>query len=85
MALTKTTTHDARGRGDYLVICREWTIIKDDSVEVSRSKVDRWINPDSDWSSEPTTIQAICDVHFTSAIKTEFADLSDEEKSRFRR
>ena len=85
MAFTKTTTHNTKGRGDYVVICEEWTIILDDSVEVSRSKVDRWINPDSDWSDEPASIQAICGAHFTASIKSDFAALTDDEKSRFRR
>ena len=83
MALTKETKHEARGRGDYVVICREWTIIKKDNVEVSRIKTDHWINPDSDCSSEPDHVKAICAAHFTASIKSEWAKLTDVEKIRF--
>ena len=82
MAITKETTHNAIIRGDYVVICKEKNIIKDGGVEVSSAKgVDRWINPDSDISKEPTKIKTICDIHFTSAIKTAWGKLSDSEKN----
>jgi hypothetical protein len=83
MALTKETKHEARGRGDYVVICREWTIIKKDNVEVSRTKTDNWIHPDSDYSSEPDHVKAICAAHFTASIKSEWGKLNDDEKNRF--
>ena len=84
MAYKKETQYVPVGRGDYVVICREWTIIKDDGVEISRTKKEHVINPDSDWSSEAKSVKAVCDVHFTDAIKKEFAKLSDNEKIRFR-
>lgn len=84
MAFTKETTNNVHGRGDYVIIRREWTIIKDDGVEVSRTRRDHCINPDDDWSSLSASTQAVINAHFTDAIKKEFAALSDSEKSRFR-
>ena len=84
MAYKKETQYVPVGRGDYVVICREWTIIKDDGVEVSRTRKDHCINPDGDWASLSARVQAVINAHFTAAIKKEFAALSDSEKSRFR-
>ena len=84
MAYKKETQYVPVGRGDYVVICREWTIIKDDGVEVSRTRRDHCINPDDDWSSLSASTQAVINAHFTDAIKKEFAKLSDDEKARFR-
>ena len=47
------------------------------------TKHEHRINPDSDWSSEPDHVKAICAAHFTASIKSEWAKLSDTEKSRF--
>ena len=80
MALSKETRHNARGRGNYRVECREITIIKDGTKEVSENLKIKLYFPDSDWSDEPTKIQTICDLHFTNDIKTAWAALSDIEK-----
>ena len=84
MAITKEITHDAKGRGDYRVWCKEITIIKDNGVEVSKSNVLRIYNPDSEWSSEVAKVKTICDIHFTAAIKTAWATLSNSEKDNYR-
>ena len=84
MAITKEIKHNAKGRGDYRVECKEITTIKDSGVEVSSSNVLRTYYPDSNWSSEAAKIKTICDIHFTAAIKTAWAALSDSEKDNYR-
>ena len=84
MALTKEIRHIPMGRGDYVVVCREWTVILKDGKEVSRQKKDHFINPDSDLSLEPDNVKVICNAHFTASIKSEWNKLTDDEKSKFR-
>ena len=83
MALTKEIRHDVTVRGDYLVICQEITAILDSGKDVSKSIVNKVYYPDGDWSSEPTKVQKVCDIHFTNAIKTSWAALDDSEKSEY--
>ena len=83
MAITKEIKHDLTVRGDYLVVCQEKTIIFDSGTEVSDSSINKVHYPDSDWSSEPTKVQKVCDIHFTDAIKTAWAALDDSEKAEF--
>jgi len=82
MAITKELRHNAKIRGDYLVICVEKTIIKDNGKAVSRSDVDKRYYPDSDWSSETAKIKTICNIHFTADVKTAWAALSESDQDK---
>ena len=85
MAITKETIEDKiEIVGDYKAIqVRTATVIKEDSVELSRSfhrhtlqcvesqknSDDSWTHTDTDISSESTEVQAICNAVWTTDVK----------------
>jgi len=85
MAITKETIEDKiEIVGDYKAIqVRTATVIKEDSVELSRSfhrhtlqcvesqknDDDSWTHTDTDVSSESTEVQAICNAVWTTDVK----------------
>lgn len=81
MAYTKEITHDAKIRGDYLVVCIERLKIKDGTKIVSNRLLSpKNYTPDSDWSAEDAKIKKICDTLFTDDIKIAWEAMSDSEK-----
>ena len=84
MAITKELTHNAQIRGDYVVICLETTTIKDNGKVVSSNAIGKRYYPDSDWSSEAAKIKTICNIHFPSAVKTAWGNLSESEQDVFK-
>jgi hypothetical protein len=82
MAITKEVKYDkVEVVGNYKMIqCREATIIIEDGKEISRSFHRHVLQPDSDISGEPQEVQDICNVVWTDAIKTAWAEkLAREE------
>ena len=82
MAITKEVKYDkVEVVGDYKMIqCREATIIIEDGKEISRSFHRHVLQPDSDISGEPQEVQDICNVVWTDAIKTAWAEKLALEK-----
>ena len=48
---------------------RKATVIKKDGKELTRSFFRYVLNPDSDISSEPSEVQAVCNAVWTDAVK----------------
>ena len=75
MALTEETQQDKLEIvGDFKIIqVRTATVIKRDSVEISRSFHRHVVAPDADISGESADVQALCNLVHTDAIKTAYA------------
>lgn len=75
MALTEETQQDKiEIVGDFkMVQVRNATVIKRDSVEISRSFHRHVVAPDADISGESADVQALCNLVHTDAIKTAYA------------
>tara|TARA_B110000240_G_C13232057_1_gene339362 strand:+ start:393 stop:641 length:249 start_codon:yes stop_codon:yes gene_type:complete len=66
--------------GEYKVIQVAYdTIIKEDGVEISRSRSRNSFMPDVDVSSEDTAIKDIANVVWTDAVKTAWQNKLDAE------
>ena len=91
MALTKEFEYDCEVRGEHKnVQVRKCTIIKDGSDEISRTyhrhvlhcrtkSGDTW--GDTDISGEDSTVQAVCNAVWTSAVKTAYETWYDAQSS----
>ena len=91
MALTKEFEYDCEVRGEHKnVQVRKTTIVKDDGEEISRTyhrhvlhcrtKTDgTW--GDTDISGEDSTIQAVCNAVWTSAVKTAYETAMDAQST----
>ena len=91
MALTKTTDEDKiEVVGDYKAVqIRTATIIKEDGVEISRTRHRRMLEcctldndknkVDTDISGESSEIQGICNTVWTDAVKTAHAEKLKKE------
>lgn len=89
MALTKEFEYDCEVRGVHKAVqVRKVTIIKDDGEEISRTynrhvlhcrtkTGDTW--GDTDISGEDSTVQAVCNAVWTSAVKTAYETWSDAQ------
>ena len=75
MALTEQTLQDKiEIVGDFKIIqVRTATVIKRDSVEISRSFHRHVVSPNDDISGESAEVQALCNLVHTDAIKTAYA------------
>ena len=84
MALTKTIEYDSISvTQPYSAVgVRKATVIKEDGVELSRSFERYFLTPgnldasdnlvDTDISSEPTEVQAICNTVWTQSVKDSY-------------
>jgi len=91
MALTKEFEYDCEVRGEHKnVQVRKATIVKDDGEEISRTyqrhvlhcrtKTDgTW--GDTDISGEDSTVQAVCNAVWTSAVKTAYETWADAQQT----
>ena len=91
MSLTKEFEYDCEVRGEHKnVQVRKTTIVKDDGEEISRTyhrhvlhcrtKTDgTW--GDTDISGEDSTIQAVCNAVWTSAVKTAYETAMDAQST----
>ena len=69
MALTKEITVDQITITENgIVLVRETTIIKEDGVEISKKYHRTSFEPDSDISTQPDNVQAICKIVWTPEI-----------------
>ena len=62
-----------------LVQVRQATIITDDDVEISRTHHRYVLNPNSDITSEPADVQAVCNAVHTQEIKDAYTAAIAEE------
>ena len=91
MALTKEFEYDCEVRGEHKnVQVRTATIVKDDGEEISRTyhrhilhcrtkTDDTW--GDTDISGEDSTVQAVCNAVWTSAVKTAYETAMDAQET----
>ena len=89
MALTKEFEYDCEVRGPHKnVQVRKTTIIKDDGVEISRTYHRHVLHcrtksggtwGDTDISGEDSTVQAVCNAVWTSAVKTAYETAVDAQ------
>ena len=87
MAITKEDVADKiEVREDGLVQVRTATVIKEDGTELTRTFHRHVLSPsdkssgswiDTDISTEPTNVQAICNAAWTSAVKTAYQEKED--------
>ena len=80
MALSKEIKYDkVEIVGDYKAVqCRQATIVKEDSVEISRSFHRHVLHPDSDISGEAQEIQDICNAVWSDEVKQAWSDFQAE-------
>ena len=71
MAITKETTiAKIEVVGEYKAVqIATDTVIKEDGVELSRSRHRKAIHPDQDISSEDAEVQAVCNAVWTQAVR----------------
>lgn len=89
MALTKEFEYDCEVRGEHKnVQVRKSIIVKDDGEEISRTYHRHVINcrtktdgtwGDTDISGEDSTVQAVCNAVWTSAVKTAYETAMDAQ------
>ena len=82
MALTKQISVDKiEIVGTHkLVQVRQATVILDDGVEVGRTNHRYVLNPNSDITSEPSDVQAVCNAIHTQEVKDAYtAAIAQEE------
>ena len=83
MALTKQTSVDKIEivGAHKLVQVRQATVILDDGVEVGRTNHRYVLNPNSDITSEPSDVQAVCNAVHTQEVKDAYAAAIAQEES----
>ena len=91
MALTKEFEYDCEVRGPYKAVqVRKSIIVKDDGEEISRTYQRHTINcrtktgdtwGDTDISGEDSTVQAVCNAVWTSAVKTAYETAMDAQET----
>ena len=71
MAITKeTNVVKIEVVGEYKAVqIATDTVIKEDGVELSRSRHRKVVHPDQDISSEDAEVQAVCNAVWTQAVK----------------
>ena len=55
------------------------TVIKEDDVELSRSRHRKVVHPDQDISSEDAEVQAVCNTVWTQAVKDAWTAFQAEQ------
>ena len=55
------------------------TVIKEDGVELSRSRHRKVVHPDQDISSEDAEVQAVCNTVWTQAVKDAWTAFQAEQ------
>ena len=56
------------------------TVIKEDGVELSRSRHRKVVHPDQDISSEDAEVQAVCNAVWTQAVKDAWTEFLAEQQ-----
>lgn len=81
MAITKETTiAKIEVVGDYKAVqIATDTIIKEDGVELSRSRHRKVVHPDQDISGEDAEVQAVCNAVWTQAVKDAWTAFQAEQ------
>ena len=91
MALTKEFQYDCEVRGVHKTVqVRKCTIIKDSDEEISRTYHRHVLNcrtktgdtwGDTDISGEDSTVQAVCNAVWTSAVKSAYETAMDAQST----
>ena len=57
------------------------TVIKEDGVELSRSRHRKVVHPDQDISSEDAEVQAVCNAVWTQAVKDAWLTFKESQNN----
>jgi len=81
MAITKETSiAKIEVVGEYKAVqIAVDTVIKEDGVELSRSRHRKVVHPDQDISSEDAEVQAVCNAVWTQAVKDAWTAFQAEQ------
>ena len=81
MAITKETTiTKIEVVGEYKAVqIATDTVIKEDGVELSRSRHRKVVHPDQDITGEDAEVQAVCNAVWTQAVKDAWAAFQAEQ------
>ena len=81
MAITKETTiAKIEVVGEYKAVqIATDTVIKEDGVELSRSRHRKVVHPDQDISSEDAEVQAVCNAVWTQAVRDAWTAFQAEQ------
>ena len=83
MAITKETEIakiEVVGEYKAVQIATE-TVIKEDNVEISRSRSRKVVHPDQDITGEDAEVQAVCNAVWTQAVKDAWTAFLAEQQS----
>jgi hypothetical protein len=68
--------------GDYKAVqIATDTVIKEDGVELSRSRHRKVVHPDQDISSEDAEVQAVCNAVWTDEVKASWLTFQAEQQN----
>ena len=68
--------------GDYKAVqIATDTVIKEDGVELSRSRHRKVVHPDQDITGEDAEVQAVCNAVWTQAVKDAWTAFQAEQQS----
>jgi hypothetical protein len=83
MAITKETQiAKIEVVGDYKAVqIATDTVIKEDGVELSRSRNRKVVHPDQDITGEDAEVQAVCNAVWTQAVKDAWTAFQAEQQS----
>jgi len=83
MAITKETTiAKIEVVGDYKAVqIATDTVIKEDGVELSRSRHRHTVHPDQDITGEDAEVQAVCNAVWTQAVKDAWTAFQAEQQN----
>jgi len=83
MAITKETTiAKIEVVGEYKAVqIATDTVIKEDGVELSRSRHRKVVHPDQDITGEDAEVQAVCNAVWTQAVKDAWTAFLAEQQS----
>ena len=83
MAITKETNVvkiEVVGEHKAVQIATD-TVIKEDGVELSRSRHRHVVHPDQDITGEDAEVQAVCNAVWTSDVKTAYETFMDNQET----
>jgi len=83
MAITKETSiAKIEVVGEYKAVqIATDTVIKEDGVELSRSRHRKVVHPDQDITGEDAEVQAVCNAVWTQAVKDAWTAFQAEQQS----
>ena len=83
MAITKETTiAKIEVVGEYKAVqIATDTVIKEDGVELSRSRHRKVVHPDQDITGEDAEVQAVCNAVWTQAVKDAWTAFQESQEN----